>query len=115
MSKDQKPKYGKYVEGAEQLSLGVSMVVAVLMGVGLGWLMREWFGYGWLFWLGIFWGVAGAILNVYIAYKKNVKSLDELKDDVRYKNYQSNSSSSGDGGFDDDSDGGSDGGGGGDA
>ena len=87
MSKDQKPKYGKYVEGAEQLSLGVSMVVAVLMGVGLGWLMREWFGYGWLFWLGVFWGVAGAILNVYIAYKKNVKSLDELKDDVRYKNY----------------------------
>ena len=30
----------------------------------------------------------GAILNVYKAYKKNVASLDELKDDVRYKKYQ---------------------------
>jgi hypothetical protein len=34
------------------------------------------------------WGVGGAILNVYKAYKKNVASLDELKDDVRYKKYQ---------------------------
>ena len=83
-----KPKYGKYVEGAEQLSLGVSIVVAILMGIGLGWLMRDWFGYEWLFWLGVFWGVSGAILNIYKAYKKNVKSFDELKDDVRYKKYQ---------------------------
>ena len=37
---------------------------------------------------GVFWGVGGAILNVYKAYKKNVASLDELKDDVRYKKYQ---------------------------
>ncbi len=111
----EKPKYGKYVEGIEQLSLGFSIVLAVLMGFGLGWLMREWFGYGWLLWLGVFWGVAGAIFNVYIAYKKNLKSLDELKDDVRYKQYQANSSSSGGDGFDDDSDGGSSDGGGGDS
>ncbi len=84
----EKPKYGKYVEGSEQLSLGVSIVVAILMGIGLGWLMRDWFGYEWLFWLGVFWGVSGAILNIYKAYKKNVKSFDELKDDVRYKKYQ---------------------------
>ena len=84
----EKPKYGKYVEGAEQLSLGVSIVVAILMGIGLGWLMRDWFGYEWLFWLGVFWGVSGAIFNIYKAYKKNVKSFDELKDDVRYKKYQ---------------------------
>ena len=84
----EKPKYGKYVEGAEQLSLGVSIVVAILMGIGLGWLMRDWFGYEWLFWLGVFWGVSGAILNIYKAYKKNVKSFDELKNDVRYKKYQ---------------------------
>ncbi len=37
--------------------------------------------------LGVFWGVGGAILNVYKAYKKNVESLNELKDDVRYKHY----------------------------
>lgn len=84
----EKPKYGKYVEGAEQLSLGVSIVVAILMGIGLGWLMRDWFGYGWLFWLGVFWGVGGALLNIYKAYKKNVASLDELKDENRYKQYR---------------------------
>ncbi len=84
----EKPKYGKYVEGAEQLSLGVSIVVAILMGVGLGWLMRDWFGYAWLFWLGVFWGVGGALLNIYKAYKKNVASLDELKDENRYKQYR---------------------------
>ena len=88
MSEKEKPKYGKLIEGAENLSLGVSIVVAVLMGIGLGWLMRDWFGYEWLFWLGIFWGIGGAILNIYKAYKKNVQSLDELKDDVRYKKYQ---------------------------
>ena len=84
----EKPKYGKYVEGAEQLSLGVSIVVAILMGIGLGWLMRDWFGYEWLFWLGVFWEVSGAILNISKAYKKNATSFDELKDDVRYKKYQ---------------------------
>jgi ATP synthase protein I len=84
----EKPKYGKYVEGAEQLSLGVSIVVAILMGIGLGWWMREWLGYEWLFWLGVFWGVCGAILNIYKAYKKNVASLDEMKDENRYKKYQ---------------------------
>jgi F0F1-type ATP synthase assembly protein I len=84
----EQPKYGNYVEGAEQLSLGVSIVVAILMGVGLGWLMRHWFGYEWLFWVGVSWGIGGAILNIYKAYKKNVASLDELKEDVRYKKYQ---------------------------
>ncbi len=84
----EKPKYGKLIEGADNLSLGVSIVVAVLMGIGLGWLMRDWFGYEWLFWLGVFWGVGGAILNIYKAYQKNVKSFDELKPEVRYKKYE---------------------------
>ena len=84
----QKPKLGRVIEGAEQLSLGISIVVAVLMGVGLGLLMKNWFDTPWLLWLGVFWGVGGAILNIYKAYKKNVQSLDELKDDVRYKKYQ---------------------------
>jgi len=82
-----KPKYGKIVEGAEQLSLGISIVVAVLIGVWLGYMMRKFFGYEWLFWLGVFWGVAGAILNIYKAYQKQKKELDKLKDDPRYKNY----------------------------
>jgi len=86
MSDKQKPKYGKLIEGAEQLSLGISIVVAILIGIGLGMLMSDWFNTPWLLWVGVSWG--GAILNVYKAYKKNVASLDELKDDVRYKKYQ---------------------------
>ena len=88
MSEEKKPKYGKLIEGAEQLSLGISIVVAVLIGIGVGMLMSNIFNTPWLLWLGVFWGVGGAILNVYKAYKKNVASLDELKDDVRYKKYQ---------------------------
>jgi len=88
MKENKKPKYGKIIEGAEQLSLGISMVVAVLIGVGIGLLLSRWFHTPWLLWVGVFWGVSAAILNVYKAYKKNVASWDELKDDVRYKKYQ---------------------------
>ena len=85
---EEKPKVKRVIEGAEQLSLGISMVVAILLGVGIGLLMRDMFGYDWLLWLGVFWGIAGAILNVFKAYKKQLKSLDELKDDVRYEKYK---------------------------
>jgi len=83
----QGPKYGKIIEGAEQLSLGVSIVVAILIGVGLGILMRKYIGYDWLFWLGVFWGVAAAGLNIKKAYQKQKAELDELKEDPRYKHY----------------------------
>ena len=85
------PKYGKIIEGAEQLSLGISMVVAVLIGVGIGVMLKNFFDTPWLLWVGVFIGISAAILNVYKAYKKQVKSLDELKDDVRYKKYQKTS------------------------
>ena len=85
------PKYGKIIEGAEQLSLGISIVVAVLIGVGIGLMLKNFFDTPWLLWVGVFIGVSAAILNVYKAYKKQVKSLDELKDDVRYKKYQNTS------------------------
>ncbi len=83
---NKKPKYGKIIEGAEQLSLGISMVVAVLIGVGLGIFLKNSFHKEWLLWVGVFIGVSAAILNVYKAYKKQVKEYDEFKDDVRYKN-----------------------------
>ncbi len=82
----QKPKIRRVVEGAEQLSLGISIVVAILLGVGLGLLLKNLTGYTWTLWLGVFWGVGGAVLNVYKAYKKQKASLDELKD--RYKDYK---------------------------
>lgn len=79
-------KFKKVVEAANGLSLGISIVVAILIGIGLGIGMKKLFGYEWLFWLGVFWGVAAAILNVYKAYKKQKAELDALASDPRYKN-----------------------------
>ena len=83
MTQDE-PKIKKLVGAADTLSLGISIVVAILIGVGLGIVMRRWFGYEWLFWLGVFWGVAAAILNIYKAYVKQKASLDELSNDPKY-------------------------------
>lgn len=85
---EETPKAKKIIEGASDLSLGISMVVAVLIGVGIGYWLRSIFGYEWLFWLGVFWGIAAAILNIYKAYKKQMRSLEELKNDPRYRNYR---------------------------
>ncbi len=87
IKKTNPPKYKKFIDGAEQLSLGVSIVVAILIGIGIGILMRKYFGYEWLFWLGVFWGLAAAFLNIKRAYQKQKKELDALKDDPKYKHY----------------------------
>ncbi len=86
------PKFKKVVEAADGLSLGISIVVAILLGVGIGYLMRKWFGYEWLFWLGVFWGIGGAILNIYKVYKKQKKELDELANDPKYARIKYDSS-----------------------
>jgi F0F1-type ATP synthase assembly protein I len=77
--------YKKFIDGAEQLSLGISIVVAILLGVGIGLLMRDWFEQDWLLWIGILWGIGGAGLNIKKAYEKQKKELDKLKDDPKYK------------------------------
>ncbi|MBZ7954307.1 MULTISPECIES: AtpZ/AtpI family protein [Campylobacter] len=69
----------KTIEAADGLSLGISMVIAVLIGIGIGYLLKKFTPYPWLFWLGVFWGISGAILNVYKAYKKQVKSYEEFE------------------------------------
>jgi len=79
------PKVKKIVEAADGLSLGISIVVAVLIGVGIGLLLRRYLGYEWLLWFGVALGISAAVLNVYKAYKKQKKSLDELVNDPRYK------------------------------
>ncbi len=82
---NEEPKLKKIVTAADGLSLGISMVVAILIGVGIGVSLKNLFGQPWLLWLGVFWGIAAAILNVYKAYVKQKKSLDELADDPRYR------------------------------
>ena len=84
MQKEQ-PKFKPIVEGANKLSLGISIVVAVLLGVGIGKLLQNLFGYDWLLWVGVFWGVAAAVLNIYKMYKEVKKELDSIKDDPKYK------------------------------
>ncbi len=81
------PKYRKIIEGAEALSLGISIVVAILIGVGLGLWLKSLFHQMWLLWVGVFIGVAAAMNNIYIAYKKQKKELDDLAKNPRYKNY----------------------------
>jgi len=78
------PRIKPIIEAADSLSLGISMVVAVLMGIGIGYLLRRWTEIGWLFWLGVAIGIAAAILNVYKAYSKQYKDYEELAKQPRY-------------------------------
>ena len=81
---NQKPRIKPIIEAADSLSLGISMVVAVVMGVGIGWLLRRLTDIGWLFWVGVGIGIAAAILNVYKAYSKQYKEYEELAKQPRY-------------------------------
>lgn len=79
MSEEKKPRIKPIIEGVDSLSLGVSMVVAVLIGVGIGIGLQKLFDVKWVLWIGIFIGVAAAFLNVFKAYKKQMREFDELK------------------------------------
>ena len=81
---EQKPRIKPIIEAADSLSLGISMVVAILMGVGIGFLLRNLTGIGWLLWVGVFIGIAAAILNIYKAYSKQYKAMQELAKEPRY-------------------------------
>lgn len=81
---EKKPKYKDAILAYSHATLGISMVVAVLIGIGIGYLLENLLGYRWLFWLGVIWGVCAAILNVYKAYKQQQKELSELANDPKY-------------------------------
>lgn len=83
-AQEHKPRIKPIIEAADSLSLGISMVVAVLMGVGIGWLLKYFTGELWTFWVGVFIGIAAAILNVYKAYSKQYKEYEELAKEPRY-------------------------------
>jgi F0F1-type ATP synthase assembly protein I len=79
-----KPKIKPIIEAADSLSLGISMVVAVVMGVGIGFLLKKFTGATWTFWIGVFIGIAAAVMNVYKAYSKQYKDYEELAKEPRY-------------------------------
>lgn len=78
------PRIKPIIEAADSLSLGISIVVAVVMGVGIGILLKKFTGMGWTLWIGVFIGVAAAVLNVYKAYSKQYKEYEELAKEPRY-------------------------------
>ncbi len=84
MDKEKKPRIKPIIEAADSLSLGISMVVAVFMGIGIGWILRRLTGIEWLFFVGVGIGIAAAILNVYKAYAKQYKEYEELAKEPRY-------------------------------
>ena len=83
-NKNEEPRYKKIVDAADGLSLGISIVVAVLMGVGIGIGLQKLTGAFWTLWIGVFIGIGAAVSNVYKAYAKQKKVLDELAKDPRY-------------------------------
>jgi len=84
LKEERKPKIKPIIEAADSLSLGISMVVAVVMGVGIGYLISNITEIKWTFWIGVFIGIAAAILNVYKAYSKQYKAYEELAKEPRY-------------------------------
>ncbi len=82
---EDKKKLKPIIEGAESLSLGISMAVAVLIGVAIGLGLKKVFEIDWLLWVGVFIGIAAAIVNVYKAYSKQYKEFEKLAQDPRYK------------------------------
>lgn len=86
LKQDQKhqPRFQKFIEGAYDLSLGISIIVALILGFLIGLGLKKLFGFEWLLWLGVLWGILAALLNVYKAYKRHKKALDELAQNPRY-------------------------------
>lgn len=81
---EEKPRIKPIIEGAESLSLGISIVVAVLIGVAIGLGLKKLTGIAWLLWVGVAIGVAAAVMNVYKAYSKQYKEFEKLAKDPRY-------------------------------
>lgn len=79
-----KPKHQGKLQALDNLSLGISIVAAVVIGFGIGYGLKQWTGYTWTLWLGVFWGVAAAGLNIYKAYQRAQKEFEGMENDPRY-------------------------------
>lgn len=82
--KIEEPKHQGKLRALDNLSLGISIVAAVLIGFGIGYGLKHLTGYSWTLWLGVFWGLAAAGLNIYKAYKRAKKEFEGLENDPRY-------------------------------
>ena len=82
--KEEKPKHQDKIVALDSLSLGISIVAAIIIGFGIGYGLKQLTGYTWTLWVGIAWGIAAAILNIYRAYKKAQKVYEGMENDPRY-------------------------------
>ena len=80
----EKPKHQDKVIALDNLSLGISIVAAIIIGFGIGYGLKQLTGYTWTLWLGIAWGIAAAVMNVYRAYKRAQKEYEGMENDPRY-------------------------------
>lgn len=83
-SKEEQPRLKPLIDAADHLSLGISIVVAIIMGIGIGYVLKNWTGVGWTMFIGVFIGIAAAVMNVYKAYSKQYKDMQELAKQPRY-------------------------------
>ena len=82
--KEEKPKHQDKIVALDSLSLGISIVAAIIIGFGIGYGLKQLTGYTWTLWVGIAWGIAAAILNIYRAHKKAQKVYEGMENDPRY-------------------------------
>jgi len=80
----EKPKHQDKIAALDNLSLGISIVAAIIIGFGIGYGLKQLTGYTWTLWLGISWGILAAIYNVYKAYKRAQKEFEGMENDPRY-------------------------------
>lgn len=81
---NERPKHESKLVALDNLSLGISIVVAVFIGFAIGYGLKQWTGYTWTLWLGLSWGLAAAGLNIYRAYKRAQKEFEGMENDPRY-------------------------------
>jgi ATP synthase protein I len=81
---EEKPRLKPIIEGAETLSLGISMVVAILIGVAIGLGLKKLTGITWLVVGRCCYRYFSRILNVFKAYSKQYKEFEKLAKDPRY-------------------------------
>ena len=79
-----KPKHQDKIVALDSLSLGISIVAAIIIGFGIGYGLKYLRGDRWTLWLGIFWGILAAGMNVYKAYKRAQKVYEGMENDPRY-------------------------------
>lgn len=81
---EEEPKHKSKLVALDYLSLGISIVASVIIGTFFGIFLKNMTGYNWFLFVGIFWGIMAAILNIYRAYKRAQKEYEGMENDPRY-------------------------------